>query len=78
LGVGINILGRKVSMVKGRREGSAMYLDQFAFFGQFLEVSSDGIIRYIDVLAKVSRQHFIVQIYLVKNVGLSFSFKHSH
>jgi len=35
-----------------------------------------SVIRYVDVLTYIGRQYLVVQIHLVKDVNLPFSFKH--
>ena len=65
-----------VAVVKGWRKGAPVNFNELAGFGKFLEVPPYGIVRNIDVLAQVSGQHFVMEVYLVEDISLPFSFKH--
>jgi hypothetical protein len=45
-----------------------------SFLCHFLQIPPDRIFRYLHLLAQMGREDFVVQIYLMKDIGLAFFF----
>jgi hypothetical protein len=57
-------------------ERPPMHLHHFAFFGKLDQVAAHGILGYLYQCAEITNQHFVVQVYFMKDELLSFTLKH--
>jgi hypothetical protein len=54
-----------------------MHFYNFSCISELLNIAPDRIVRHFYLATQIRAQYFVMQIYLVKNEGLSLNFQHS-